>query len=188
MRSAVSAKRLPAHLPPERKPLRQPKLVYTRKQRFTVGVAVDRLLRSRFWIAFIGFALIGLVAMQVSLLRINAQSGAAAQKANDLARTNDELRSEVSRLASSDRIRFLAEKQGMVVLAPNQIRYLNTNAKHDAQTAAALLAKPAPQVVAPVITPGTFQPAGNPGGTPTPQATTPSSTVNVQPQTTSPTQ
>jgi cell division protein FtsL len=85
---------------------------------------VDRLVRGRVWIPLIGFLLIGIVAMQVSMLKLNAGIGAAVEKSSTLERTNGELRAELATLDSGERIQRAAEKLGMVMPAPDQVRYL----------------------------------------------------------------
>ena len=45
--------------------------------------ALDRLIRGRAWIAVIAVALIGIVAMQVHMLKLNAGIGRAVEKADD---------------------------------------------------------------------------------------------------------
>jgi cell division protein FtsL len=85
---------------------------------------VDRLVRGRVWIPLIGFLLIGIVAMQVSMLKLNAGIGSAVQKSSTLERTNGELRADLAKLGSGERIQQAAGKLGMVMPAPDQVRYL----------------------------------------------------------------
>jgi len=86
--------------------------------------AMDRLVRSRVWIGIIAFALIGIVATQVSLLKLNSGIGRAVQTATTLERSNASLRREVSRLSAGERIQPLAETKGFVMPAPADVRYL----------------------------------------------------------------
>jgi cell division protein FtsB len=85
---------------------------------------VDRLVRGRAWIAVVGTLLIGLVAMQVSLLKLNAGIGSDVQRAAGLERTNGELRAQVSELESGDRIQENAAGLGMIMPPAGQITYL----------------------------------------------------------------
>ena len=85
---------------------------------------VDRLVRGRVWIPLIGFLLIGIVAMQVSMLKLNAGIGADAQRISTLERVNGELRAAQAQAESGDRIQRAAEKLGMVMPAPDQVEYL----------------------------------------------------------------
>jgi cell division protein FtsL len=85
---------------------------------------MDRLVRGRVWIAIVAFCLIGLVAMQVSLLKLNSGIGRAVQTASTLERSNSALRGEISRLSAGDRIQRLAAARGMVMPAPADVTYL----------------------------------------------------------------
>ena len=44
---------------------------------------MDRLVRSRAWVVIIGFGLIGIVAMQVSMLKLNTGIGRAVETVGD---------------------------------------------------------------------------------------------------------
>ena len=85
---------------------------------------VDRLVRGRVWIPLIGFLLIGIVAMQVSMLKLNAGIGTDAQRVSTLERVNGELRAAQAQAESGDRIQRAAGKLGMVMPAPDQVEYL----------------------------------------------------------------
>ena len=80
---------------------------------------VDRLVRGRVWIP-----LIGIVFMQVSMLKLNAGIGTDAQRISTLERVNGELRAAQAQAESGDRIQRAAEKLGMVMPAPDQVEYL----------------------------------------------------------------
>jgi cell division protein FtsB len=131
-----------------------------------LGVAgsrlMDRLVRSRVWIVVVAFALIGIVAMQVSMLKLNAGVGRAVETISTLERTNASMRAEVSRLSSGDRIQSLAGARGFVMPAPADVTYLRArDARADATRAAGRMIAPdrelagpagAPVPTAPVIT------------------------------------
>jgi cell division protein FtsB len=85
---------------------------------------VDRLVRGRAWIAVLGTLLIGLVAMQVSLLKLNAGIGTDVERAAALERTNGELRAQVSELESGERVQENAAGLGMIMPPAGQITYL----------------------------------------------------------------
>jgi hypothetical protein len=95
---------------------------------------MDRVVRGRVWIGVIAFSLIGLVAMQVSMLKLNSGIGRAVQTVNTLERSNSALRSDITRLSAGERIRPLAAAQGLVMPAPADVRYLHAG---DAATTAA---------------------------------------------------
>jgi cell division protein FtsB len=92
---------------------------------------MDRLVRSRVWIGIVAFGLIGIVAMQVSMLKLNAGIGRAVETVNTLERTNSSLRGEVSQLRSGDRIRSLAGARGFVMPAPADVTYLRAGDLRD---------------------------------------------------------
>jgi hypothetical protein len=101
---------------------------------------LDRLLRGRVWIGLLGVLLIGLVAINVSLLKFNAEAGRNAEKAKALTVQNAELRARVSRLRSSDRIESAGRALGLGMPAAGQVRYLSARL-HDGVAAAKSLRK-----------------------------------------------
>jgi hypothetical protein len=90
---------------------------------------LDRLLRSRAWIVLVGVGLIGLVFMQVSLLKLNSGMGRDVERSTTLERSNALLRASVSQLESNDRIQILAKDLGMVLPTSDGVRYLGKNGK-----------------------------------------------------------
>src|SRR3954465_15428612 len=65
---------------------------------------LDRLVRGRAWIALIAAGLMGIVFVQVSMLRLNAGISRAVASAETLQRQNSALRGDISRLDSGERI------------------------------------------------------------------------------------
>jgi hypothetical protein len=120
--------------------------------------AMDRLVRSRIWIGVIAFALLGIVATQVSLLKLNTGISKAVLTASTLERSNAGLRREVSRLSAPERIRPMAEAQGFVMPAPADVGYLRaSNTSATAKRAATSIQAPDTAVAGPagsVITTG----------------------------------
>lgn len=110
---------------------------------------LDRLVRGRAWIVLIGIALIGIVAMQVSLLKLNAGIGHDVQRASVLQRENDLLRAEDSRLAEGQRVERTAARAGLIEPNPGSIRFI-ADRPGNASRAAGALAHPRP--VMPVTT------------------------------------
>lgn len=110
---------------------------------------LDRLVRGRAWIVLIGVALIGIVAMQVSLLKLNAGIGHDVQRSSVLQRENDLLRADDSRLAEGQRVERTAARAGLIQPNPGSIRFIAERAG-DAGRAAGALAHPRP--VMPVTT------------------------------------
>lgn len=102
---------------------------------------VDRLLTGRLWIGIVAFALIGIVFMQVSLLRINAGIGRDVEQAQSLERINSDLRAQVSELDSNDRIQQVAERLGLELPPPGAVTFLGKDGVRmggDAVTALAI--------------------------------------------------
>src|SRR3954468_11025809 len=76
--------------------------------------AVDRLLRSRAWIWVVGAMLGGIVAMQVSLLRLNSGISRAVQTQDTLVRQNADLEASIATLSSGERVREAAAAERMI--------------------------------------------------------------------------
>jgi hypothetical protein len=99
---------------------------------------LDRLVRGRTWVGLLGVLLFGVVALNVSLLKLNAVAGRNAETARTLSIKNARLRSQVSRLASSQRLQREGEKLGLVMPAARKLRYLSAGPA-DARRAARAL-------------------------------------------------
>jgi hypothetical protein len=103
---------------------------------------LDRLIRGRAWIGLIAFALIGIVAMQVTLLRLNSGIGRSIDRATALQRESSLLAAQVAGLSSAQRVQAEATRLGMVYAPPDDVRYLRAS-RGDAARAATSLAAPA---------------------------------------------
>ena len=103
---------------------------------------VDRALRGRVWIWLIGIALGGIVAMQVSLLKLNAGISRAVETSGTLERQNAELEASIARLSSSERIRAAAAKQGMVAPAAGEVSYVTVRPGRDPARAVVRMTPP----------------------------------------------
>ncbi|MEA2181685.1 MAG: hypothetical protein QOF69_870 [Solirubrobacteraceae bacterium] len=111
---------------------------------------MDRLVRSRGWIVIVAFGLIGIVAMQVSMLRLNAGIGRAVETVSSLERSNASLRAETSRLSSGDRIQSLAGARGYVMPAPADVTFLKAgDLRSDGNRAAQRMHAPDPSIAGP---------------------------------------
>jgi hypothetical protein len=97
---------------------------------------LDRLVRGRGWILLLGALLFGLVALNVSLLKLNAAAGHNAERAKVLRIQNAKLRGKVSRLASGDRLRSAAGEMGLVMPEPKKVHYLTARPDRDPRQAA----------------------------------------------------
>ncbi|HEX8207157.1 MAG TPA: septum formation initiator family protein [Solirubrobacteraceae bacterium] len=150
---------------------------------------LDRLLRGQGWVVLIGVALMGVVALQVSLLKLNAGIGQSIEKSAQLERQNADLRAEVSRLSSEGRIAKVAGEIGLIMPNAGQVRYVNVRGERDAQRAAEVMRAPDPVdelgTVAPAASATTDDPAAS---TTTTDTTTPASgtTATAPPATTTP--
>jgi hypothetical protein len=100
---------------------------------------LDRLIRGRVWIALIGFALIGIVAMQLVVLRLNTDIGKGLERKADLQREISALEVSSSALSAAGRIQAEAGRRGMEEGSPEVAAFL-TALGSDARGAAQLLA------------------------------------------------
>jgi hypothetical protein len=80
--------------------------------------------------------LIGLVALNVSLLKLNAAAGRNAEIAKKLRVENADLRGRVSRLGSGDRLQEAAARLGLMMPRADDVHYLTANPSLDARRAA----------------------------------------------------
>jgi hypothetical protein len=104
--------------------------------------SLDRLIRGRTWIVLIAFALIGIVTLQLLVLRLNANIGRALVRAAQLQRTNAALSIESSELAAGERVESLTAKLGMELVPEGALRFLSINPTSNIARAAAALDKP----------------------------------------------
>jgi len=109
---------------------------------------VDGLLRGRAWIWLIGVLLGGIVAMQVSLLKLNAGISRAVTTAGTLERQNADFEADIARLSSGDRVRETALAEGMVTPSPGGVEYLTARGDRDAARAARRMQPPSELAVA----------------------------------------
>ncbi len=103
---------------------------------------IDRLLRGRVWICFIGVALMGIVAMQVSMLKLNSGISRAVETTATLERQNSDMEARIARLASGERIRAAADTGGMVTPAAGEVHYLRVRGGIDGRLAARRMRAP----------------------------------------------
>jgi cell division protein FtsL len=114
----------------------------------------------------------GIVFMQVSLLKLNAGISRAVTAADTFDRQNSSLREEISKLDSGERIQAVAAKLGMVTPAAGDVHYLDGRGADGARAAGSIKppkpvtasAPPAATTSAPT-TSTTTTPAPAPAGT-----------------------
>jgi hypothetical protein len=109
---------------------------------------VDGLLRGRVWIWLIGVLLGGIVAMQVSLLKLNAGISRAVTTTATLERQNADIEAEIARLSSGDRVRAAALEDGMVTPPPGGVEYLRSRGDRDATRAVQRMQPPSEEAAA----------------------------------------
>jgi hypothetical protein len=97
-------------------------------------ILLDRIIRGRVWIPLLGLLLAGIVAMQVEVLKLNAGIGRSLERGSALQAQNELLRAGVSQLSDEQRIERLAAQLGMLMPAPDQLRFATT-AQDSAQRA-----------------------------------------------------
>ena len=86
---------------------------------------LDRALRGRLWIWLLGVALLGVVAMQVSLLKLNSGIGRAVETTATLERQNSALEAAIARLSDTNRVQHGAATLGMLTPPPGDVEYLS---------------------------------------------------------------
>jgi len=97
---------------------------------------LDRVVRGRLWIGCIAFALLGIVAMQLSLLKLNTGIGRALEHESLLRRQNATLRYDVSNLSGGNRVETQAVRMGMTMASPGAIHFLSAGGSDQARRAA----------------------------------------------------
>jgi hypothetical protein len=86
---------------------------------------LDRVLHGRAWIGCVAFALIGIVTMQLGLLKLNAGIGRALEHEAALQRENAALSVEDSETAAGDTVELQAAHMGMQLIPEGALRFLS---------------------------------------------------------------
>jgi cell division protein FtsB len=131
---------------------------------------VDSLLRSRAWIVLVAVMLGGIVAMQVSLLKLNSGISRAVQTSATLERQNADMEDTIARLSSGDRIQSAAAATGMVSPPAGEIGFLTSRPARDDAVAAQRMTPPSAAAKA-VMANGGRDPNAVATATPAPAAT-----------------
>jgi hypothetical protein len=105
---------------------------------------LDRLLRGRISIALVAFALIGIVTLQLGLLKLNSSIGRTLERESLLQRENAALSIQNSELAAGDKVESRAVALGMELVPIGTLRFLAARPGADATRAASAL-KTSPQ-------------------------------------------
>lgn len=98
--------------------------------------ALDGLLHGPALIGLVFVLLVGIVFSNVALLQKSRQITHDAARVSELKRDNATLRKDVAELGSSERIQQVAAERGLVLPAPDAVRYLRSNPPLDARNAA----------------------------------------------------
>lgn len=100
---------------------------------------LDRVHPGRVWVALVGALLVGIVFFNVSLLELNGGIAKTSERVTELKRQNSDLRLDVARLGSAERIERRAAALGFYLPEPNEVTYLSAEPAADAPTAATAL-------------------------------------------------
>jgi hypothetical protein len=111
-------------------------------ERVADSALLDRLVRGRLWIGLLAFGLIGIVAMQLVVLRLNTSIGAALQRAAGLQRASAQLRIEAATGSGEGRIEPLAAATGMTFAPPGSVHFVSSSPAADIARAAGVLSQP----------------------------------------------
>jgi hypothetical protein len=96
---------------------------------------VVRLTRGRLWIAALGTLLVGIVALNVVALSLNASSSKVAQQTDGLKRANSALRARIAGEQSNEQIQSAADRLGLFYPPPNAVAQLRPSRGDAAQAA-----------------------------------------------------
>jgi hypothetical protein len=104
---------------------------------------LDRLIGGRAWIGLVAFALIGIVTMQLGLLKLNAGIGRALEHEASLQRENSALSVENSEIEAGDTVELQAAHMGMQLIPAGALRFLSArdSGKEMGRAAAVLRAR-----------------------------------------------
>jgi hypothetical protein len=111
-------------------------------ERVSDSALLDRLVRGRLWIGLLAFALIGIVAMQLMVLKLNTGIGATLAREAALQRSNAQLGIEAATGSGEGRIEPLAAATGMTFAPSGSVHFVASSSANDIARAAAVLAAP----------------------------------------------
>jgi hypothetical protein len=105
---------------------------------------LDRIVRGRLWIPLLGVLLVGIVAMQVEVLKLNAGIGHAMVRTAQLQSQDQRLRDAVSQLSDDQRIMADAAQMDMSMPLPSTPKFLAGGKGSDLSRALANIHSPDP--------------------------------------------
>jgi hypothetical protein len=109
---------------------------------------LDRLIRGRTWIALVAFAMLGIVAMQVTILRLGATIGRSVTQIQQLTQQNESAETTIAGLEPGRDIAAEAASLGMVYAPAGDVEYLKYR-PDDPLLAASLTGPPTVPSIAP---------------------------------------
>jgi hypothetical protein len=127
----------PAHPARAARPVRAAARVVPRP----AGAVLDRLIRGRLWIGLLAFSLIGIVAMQMVVLKLNTDVGRTLTHEATLQRENAQLGIEDSMYSAETRVAPLAAGAGMTLAPPGSVHFVQA-VQADISRAASVLSQP----------------------------------------------
>ncbi len=86
---------------------------------------VLRLTRSRIWIGLLGTLLVGIVALNVFALSLNASSSKTGALADELRSENSALTTQIADGLSNERVQQAAARLGLIVPEPGAVLFLD---------------------------------------------------------------
>jgi cell division protein FtsL len=103
---------------------------------------LDQLIRGRTAIALVAFALIGIVTLQLGLLKLNSSIGRTLERESVLQRENAALSIQNSELTAGERVEARATQLGMSLVPVGAFRFLTARPHVDGARAATALRTP----------------------------------------------
>jgi hypothetical protein len=97
--------------------------------------AIVRLTRGRLWIGALAVLLVGIVALNVMALSLNASSSKTGSQADELKQQNSALRAQLAGEVSNEKVQRLAADLGLIFPEPGAIRYLGPSSGDAAEAA-----------------------------------------------------
>jgi hypothetical protein len=108
--------------------------------RLSRSALLERLIRSRVWIGLLAFSLIGIVAMQLLILKLNTDVGHVLARATTLQRENTSMQIADSQTSAGSLVEPTAAAAGMTVAAPGSLHFVSVSRSDLARAASALSA------------------------------------------------
>lgn len=143
---------------------------------------LDRLISGRIWIVLLGTLLVGIVTLQLTLLRLNAGIGRAIEASSALQQSNAALQLEISQESDGQLVLARAGQMGFVTPPQGSPRFV-TASPADADTALRTMRVPNPSAASTAESAPPTASSGS-GATATGDGSTPAATTGTDPATT----